>query len=177
MKKYFKLMTVSALVLFLVSCKQEYQAPLSNTVDMSGRWWVELYQDYNQDGVVTEDDLIYSYHDLGQYGLVTSNIASNSSDTILMYDKLGMFPFTVKFKLPVDLANLTMKPATGLPIIEDGGSSSVSVISGKILKGAATTLSGGKTDSIFVELEFSEDEGNWYIFSGHRDTGFPEDQH
>lgn len=174
MKKYFKLMIASALVLFLVSCQEEYKAPVSSTVEMAGRWWIQLYYDGDQDGIVTEDDIIYTYHDIGAFGLVTSNVASNSKDTILMNDPEGLWPF--KAKLPVDLANLTIKPSTGLPNLELDGET-VSVISGKILKGAATTLSGGKTDSIFVEMEFSDDEGSYYVFSGHRDTGFPEDQH
>ena len=47
----------------------------------------------------------------------------------------------------------------------------------EILKNAATTLSGGRSDSIFLRLEFSDDEGTQYMFSGLRDTGFPEDQY
>jgi hypothetical protein len=177
MKKQFNLLIASAFVLFLVSCQKEYKAPQSNVVGMSGKWWVELYFDGDQDGLVTADDLIYSYGDIGVPGIITTNVNSNAADSILMKDPDGadaIWPF--KTKLGVDYANLTIKPSTGNPNLAIDGES-VSVISGKILKNAATTLSGGKTDSIFVELEFSDDAGSYYVFTGHRRTGFPDDEH
>ena len=51
------------------------------------------------------------------------------------------------------------------------------MIDGKILKGAARTKSGAVADSIFLEFEFSDDPGSYYIYTGHRDSGFPEDQY
>ncbi len=174
MKNYFNLFLVLASVLFLGSCQEEYKAPGSNTVAMSGRWWVELYFDGDQDGIVTEDDIVYTYHDIGAYGLITTNLGSNAKDSILITDPEELWPF--KAKIPVNASALTMLAATGLPNLEIDGET-LRVIDGKILKNAATTLSGGKTDSIFLELEFSDDADSWYVITGHKDTGFPEDQH
>ena len=181
MKKHFNVLAIAA-VLLIASCKKEdYKAPQSGVVGMSGTWWTEVYYDGDQDGAITNlddpsavDFLIISYSDLGEPALVTSNTASNSGDSILMDDILDLWPFKAKF--PVDYSSLTMKPSTGNANLKIDGES-ISVITGKVLKGAATTLSGGKTDSIFVEFEFTDDPGNYYVFSGHKNTGFPEDVH
>ena len=68
MKKNINLFIASALVLLLASCQEEYKAPESKTVSMSGRWWTELYFDGDQTGIPTEDGLIYAYADFGGYG-------------------------------------------------------------------------------------------------------------
>ena len=160
---------------FVLSCQEEYEAPVSATVNMNGVWWVELLFDANSDGAIDADDiLILDYHDVGEPGIVTSNVASNAPDTVMVIDVTGLWPFKGKF--PVDYPNLLFSPATGLPNMEVEDES-VSVIAGKVIKGGATTLSGGTTDSIFMALEFSDDPGSVYMFSGHRYTGFPEDNH
>ena len=176
MKKNINLFIASALVLLLASCQEEYKAPESKTVSMSGRWWTELYFDGDQTGIPTEDGLIYAYADFGDYGIVTSNSASNS-DSVVIDDHQGSWPF--RLKTPVSVSDLKFLPATVLNINEDyiGSDETVRVIDGKILKGAARTKSGAVADSIFLEFEFSDDPGSYYIYTGHRDSGFPEDQY
>ncbi len=181
MKKHLNILVI-AIVLLISSCKkEEYKAAQSGVVGMSGTWWTEVYYDGNQDGRIdgldnpdSLDALIISYSDFGEPALLTSNTASNTGDSILMDDILDVWPFKAKFG--VDYASLTMKPSSGNANLKIDGES-ISIISGKVLKGAATTLSGGKTDSIFVEFEFSDDPGSYYVFSGHKNTGFPEDVH
>lgn len=53
----------------------------------------------------------------------------------------------------------------------------VNIKNGKILPGAGTTAAGNVTDSIYMEIEYSDDPGNIYIASGVRRTGFLEDEH
>lgn len=180
MKKYSILFVLFASVLFF-SCKKEgYKAPVSSTVNMAGRWWIELKYDDNQDGVFNEDDgdeIIYSYEyiagDEHEYGLITSNTAANTNDSLWIIDRNDTWPF--KIKAPINYADLTFKPST-LPnaSLED---ETVRIISGKILKGAAHTKSGAVADSIFIEFEFSDDEGSYYMYTGHRDSGHPEDRY
>lgn len=181
MKKYSSFLSIAALLLVTSACQKEYKAPVSNTVEMNGRWWVELFQDSDKDGKITSaDNFLASYEDYGMYALITSNTANNSKDSVLVTEnpslpKSSKWPFT--FKTPVNISNLTFtaNPAGSTNLALSG--ETVSMVSGKILKNAATTLSGAKVDSIFVEMEFSDDAGSWYILSGHRDTGQPEDQH
>ena len=182
MKKYSFFFILFTSVAFF-SCKKEgYKAPASNTVAMAGRWWYELIKDANSDGIFNEDDgdeLLVSYADYGAPDLITTNTNANDKDSVLITDQFspgfGQWPF--KVHVPVDVASLTFTPASGLlnKALSDG--ETVRVIEGKILKNAATTLSGGRSDSIFLRLEFSDDEGTQYMFSGLRDTGFPEDQY
>ncbi len=53
----------------------------------------------------------------------------------------------------------------------------VTINNGKILSGAGTTAAGNVTDSIYMEVEYSDDPGNIYIAAGVRRTGFLEDEH
>ncbi len=170
------------LIFLAVSCKKEgYKPSVSNTVDMSGRWWVQFFQDTDKDGLITSaDNLILSYEDYTMYALITSNTSANTKDSVLVTENPNLkssFRWPFKFKTPVNVSNLsfTANPAGSSNLAISG--ETVSMVSGKILKKAATTLSGAKADSIFIEMEFSDDPGNWYIYSGHRDTGQPEDQY
>lgn len=174
MKKFLKLSVIAGLLVSMSACQKEYEAPKSPVVAMSGKWWVELWYDADQDGVLTEDDvLVYDYAWFGHPGIITSNIASNASDTVLITETEA-WPF--KVKAPVNVSALTFNAVAGLPNLEIDDET-VKVIEGKILKGAAKTLSGAVADSIFLNLEFSDDEGSNYFYSGHRYTGQPEDQY
>jgi hypothetical protein len=163
----------------LLSCQEEYKAPTSAVVAMSGKWWYELSFDANQDGIFNEDDgdeKLLTYADYGAADLLTSNTNANDADSVFITDQIapafGQWPFS--FNAAVDLGTLTFKPGTYFNPATEG---SVNLIEGKILTDAATTLSGGKADSIFFRFEFSEDEGSHYLFSGHRDTGLSEDHY
>ncbi|WP_409187208.1 lipid-binding protein [Antarcticibacterium sp. 1MA-6-2] len=48
---------------------------------------------------------------------------------------------------------------------------------GKVLLDAATTSGGNITDSIHMNVEFSDDPGTVYTLAGYRRTGFLEDEH
>jgi len=53
----------------------------------------------------------------------------------------------------------------------------VDIRNGKVIPGAGTTAAGNVTDSIYLEVEFSDSPGSVYILSGVRRTGFLEDEH
>lgn len=168
-------------ILAILSCQEEYKAPESATVAMSGKWWYELSVDANQDGVYNEadgDEKYLTYADYGAADLLTSNTNANDADSIFISDKLAPsnFRWPLTFHAPVDLANLTLKPVTGLKNYANEDLA-VEVIEGKILKGAATTLSGGKADSIYIIFATADDPDTHYMYTGHRDTGLPEDHY
>jgi hypothetical protein len=182
MKKITFLLLTLATV-FIISCnKDKYEAPKAKTVAMAGRWWVELYSDDDQNGVIdVTDNLYFTYSDFGQYGIITSNTGANGTDSMIVTDShlasTDRWPF--KFKAPIDLGSLKFNPSTNLNIESGyiGSGETVKIIEGKILKGAAHNKSGAIADSIFLEFEFSDDAGTYYIYSGHRDSGQPEDQY
>ena len=176
MKKYTLFTFLFASFVFFSCKKEEYKAPVSNTVNMAGRWWTELRYDDNQDGIFNEEDgdeVIYAYEDFKGIGLVTSNTSANTTDSLIINDPKDSWPF--KIKAPINYGALTFSPSTVPNMnVEEA---TVKIISGKILKGAARSKSGAVADSIFIEFEFSDDEGSYYMYSGHRDSGQPEDSY
>jgi Lipid-binding putative hydrolase len=161
-------------IFFILSCKKDYTAPVSSVLDMSGRWWINFVIDMDGDGIMTDADLLYfSYADFGEPLVVTSNVASNAPDTLLIDDH-GWWPFKGKF--PIDYASKTVSAVSGTANLEADGES-VTVREGKILPGAGTTLSGAAIDSIFLALEFSDDPGNVYFYTGVKYTGQLEDNY
>ncbi len=177
--KYSLLILLSAAT--FMGCQKEYVAEKSKTVAMAGKWWYELSYDANADGLFNDADgdaLLVSYADYGEASLLTSNTNANDADSILISDQLsfrgGQWPMT--FHAAVNLSDLTVKPATDL-LNYANENAAVTIFEGKILKNAATTLSGGKTDSIYLHLGFADSPGDHYLVTGHRDTGFLEDQH
>jgi hypothetical protein len=52
----------------------------------------------------------------------------------------------------------------------------VTITNGKILKNAAHSFAGHVVDSIYFEAEFPSEPGIIYKFSGHKRTGFLEDE-
>ncbi|MFA8435163.1 MAG: lipid-binding protein [Marinifilaceae bacterium] len=52
----------------------------------------------------------------------------------------------------------------------------VNIKNGKVLPGAGTTAAGNVTDSIYMEIEYSDQAGT-FIVAGVRRTGFLEDEH
>ncbi|CAG5002924.1 hypothetical protein DYBT9275_03000 [Dyadobacter sp. CECT 9275] len=127
---------------------------------MAGEWWINVLVDGEDIGA-------------GFNLITTSNTAANN-DTDLLLDDHELWPAKIVAK--VNLPAMTFNAAPGLsnmysPTIK------VSVIEGKVLKGAATTPGGNKTDSIYVKFEFSDDPGTQYEYAGYRRTGFQEDEH
>jgi hypothetical protein len=159
--KYFKY--VSILSLFaLLACDLGGEPEVGGTKvqAMAGEWWISV--------LVGGTDIGAGYH-----LITTSNTAANTA-TDLLLDDGGLWP--AKVVANVDIRALTFSPATNL----DNKYSSVikvSIIEGKILKGAATTPGLNKTDSIYVKFEFSDDPGTQYEYAGYRRTGFQEDEH
>jgi hypothetical protein len=169
---------IVAISVFFASCQDEYKAPVSNTVDMAGRWWTQFYFDGDLSGIPLEENIIYTYADFGGFGLTTSNTSANDLDSVIIDDTEGSWPFRIK--APVNLSNLTFTPSTVLniePTSYLGSGETVSIIDGKILKGAARSKSGNVADSIYLLFEFSDDPGSYYIYTGHRDSGLTEDQY
>jgi Lipid-binding putative hydrolase len=159
--KYLKYTTM-LLLLALLSCDIGSEPAVGGTkvAAMAGEWWINVLVDGTDIGA-------------GFNLITTSNTAANT-DSDLLLDDGGLWPAKIMAK--VDLAALTFKPAVNL----DNLSSStikVSIIEGKILKGAATTPGLNRTDSIYVKFEFSDDPGTQYEYAGYRRTGFQEDEH
>ena len=127
---------------------------------MSGEWFV-----YVADA---------AGNDLTGYTLLTTSNTAADNATDLLWDDHGTWPS--KFVAKVNIANLTFDPSTGTANLANPDAA-VSIKEGKVIKNGATSTGGNVTDSIYVRLEFADDPGNDYIYTGYKRTGFLEDEH
>lgn len=127
---------------------------------MCGEWWISI--------LVDGEDIGAGFH------LVTTSNTAANNETDLILDDHETWPAKIITK--VNLPAMTFDPAKDLANAYSD-KIKVSVIEGKILKGAATTPGGNKTDSLYVKFEFSDDPGVQYEYAGYRRTGFREDEH
>ena len=159
--KYFKYIGIF-LAFGLLSCDAGGEPDIEGTKlqAMAGEWWINVLLDGEDVG--------------GGYNLITTSNTAANNETDLLFDDGELWPAKVVTK--VNLAGMTFDAAPNLNNMY-ADSIKVSVIEGKVLKGAATTTGGNKTDSIYVKFEFSDDPGTQYVYAGYRRTGFREDEH
>lgn len=157
-------------VLFLGSCEKE-EVGGTATQSMAGQWYVTADACFNDISETVED--IYG---AGRFMLFTYNDASNSKDVLFIDDQENFWEF--KGKASCNLSDLTF---SGEDIENEYYDMNFTVKNGKILKGAATTPSGAKADSICFDLYLGDDDniGEYYDFlriTGFRYTGLAADE-
>jgi hypothetical protein len=166
MKKLALILAVA--VTALTACEKEMpEVGGTGAEKVANEWWVQ----FTLEGNAVKN---------GFFKIATYNTAS-SQDSIWVDDLKHSFGF--KSKARVDLNNLTFaapnvqntyfdpaKPAT-YP------ATTVSITNGKVLPGAGHSRTGNTTDSIYLEVEFSDKPGAKYVLSGHARTAFAEDEY
>jgi len=159
--KFFKYLSL-VLLLGVLSCDLAKEPEIGGTKvqAMAGEWWINI--------LIDGQDLGFGYF------LITTSSTAANTDSDMWMDDHELWPAKVKTK--VNIKDMTFTPAQNLDNLYDE-SIGVSIIEGKILKGAATTPGGNKTDSIYLKFEFSDDPGTQYEYAGYRRTGFQEDEH
>ncbi|WP_069660075.1 lipid-binding protein [Arcticibacter eurypsychrophilus] len=161
--KIYILITALAIV-FLGSCKKDPEVGGTAVETMAGTWWVQ------------SEEVGASYFQFATY-----NTSANST-TEMWLDDLSSFWGSASLgrvagKVNVDLTNQTFSVAkttntnTGYPV-------SFTVSNGKIIKGGSIgPVSKAVTDSIYFEVEYTDDPGTVYHMSGYKRTKFSEDDH
>lgn len=154
--------------------------------DMAGEWTVTFKNSveeylflFEDQGAMPAENNIENWswdyiYDDSEYVITTSNLASNSPDSLLITDDGNYWDFKVKAK--ANPADKTFQIGKSANLSND---SEVKIIGGKILKDAATTPSGMPADSIVFYIQFFDDSyGFTYTkVSGYRRTGFANDGH
>lgn len=170
MKKYSLIIILISLIA-VSACKKDALETYKNndpgnssTYPVSGEWWVV----YSLNGVAQG----------GYYALLTYNLATNKGDSIWVDDSGNFWNEAIKFKSAVDVTNKAFSVNNAVNINDATATpTKVTLKSGKIILGAATTTGGNKSDSIYVEFQYSDDPGNTYKCGGYRRTGFKADDH
>ncbi|MGX5856946.1 lipid-binding protein [Dyadobacter jiangsuensis] len=165
--KYIKYSLI-LLVFALVSCDLGSEPTIEGTKlqAMCGEWYIGVFANGEDIGGG------------GRFLITTSNTAANNETDLIINDHELLTPDAdpVAVVAKVNLPAMTFDKADKLPNME-AGKAAISIIEGKILKGAATSTGGNKTDSIYVKFTFANDPATEWIYAGYRRTGFLEDEH
>jgi hypothetical protein len=165
MKKYIAYIIVISAALVGFSCQDDLEPGGTKAQDMAGEWWVR-YEVETSPG--TWEDIGGGY-----YKMMTYNTASDTEE--IWVDDLAHF-WEYKVKVPVDLAAKTFS-VTAAP--NAAYESAVTIANGVVLAGEGKSITGVQTDSIHFVASFDDDDpafGTNYRVSGHRRTGFLEDE-
>ena len=170
--KIKNIIIVFALILVgLSACKKESVIELGTVYPMSGEWYVTAQFD---DGSGVVDD----HYGLGYFLLTTSNTAANTENELLIMDDANFWWFKVKSALNLEAKTFSATNVNNLVPEEDYGSQiTISVTSGNVIIDGGLSTDENVTDSIYMEVEYSDDPGTVYQISGVRRTGFLEDEH
>jgi hypothetical protein len=156
----------------LSSCERdEPEMKKTEALPLAGEWFVK-YEVETSPGVF--EDI---YH-VGYSTLVTSNTAANTKNEIMVSDEGNFWNYKVKANADAD--NRTFSANQSVSYALDKGAPydiKVNITDGKVIKDGGRSASGVTTDSIMFNVEFEDDPGTIYRASGHKRTGFLEDEH
>ncbi|GHU08603.1 hypothetical protein FACS189431_5170 [Alphaproteobacteria bacterium] len=184
MKKYIYLLFITVLAISLPSC-DKLEPGGTEVQDMAGDWWVTNQQSLseyhyifeNEGSMPNEADIEnwewdYVYDD-SHSKVYTYNTAANLPTEMFVEDGGTFWDYKVRAKVDYPAKTFELPTSANLAY-ED---CDITIIKGKVLKGAATTPSGVPADSIVFYIKFSDDSyGFTYTkVSGFRRTGFPAD--
>lgn len=170
MKKAIYLLMMCAGVL-LASCEKD-EIGGTATEALAGEWYVTV------DGVDANGEVLYEdVFGVGHTLLYTYNTAANVP-TEMYVDDAGNF-WEYKVKVDSDVNALTF--STEGAVANEAYECDVTIESGKVLPGAATTPHGTPADSIVFYVTFSDDENVPSAYSklkvaGYRYTGLAQDE-
>jgi len=150
-------------LIFLAACQKDYVVENTSTVNMSGQWWAQH--------LVNGEDI----YGAGMVEIQTYNTAKNDGKEMWITDD-GNF-WNYKVKCPIDYKNLTFSGENLINAVA-GYDITISIKNGKIMKNAAHSTSGTVVDSIYYEIEFSDDDPvRTYQVSGIGYTGWEDDNY
>ena len=157
--KKIKLFVLTSLIVALGACQKDYETPTIPGSDMSEEWWVQ----FTVGGV--------DVYNLGHMHFMTYTTAAADGKELYIDDLQNAWQF--KAKCPI--TSLGSRTFAGDSLQNEYYDVKASVRNGKVFPGAGRSRTGRKTDSIYMEIEFADDPGTVYEYSGHARTGFLED--
>ena len=155
-----KLLFSTLILVGFSSCNEDTYEDYNQTIDtrpalaMSGEWFIDL----SIDGNVIAEHVRHKTYD------------SNDGKLFIDDDQNGYY---IKGKMNYDLNSLTFNTTEEPNLIDSG---TFNVTEGKIIKNGAVTEAGNVVDSIYFKATFSYDPETVVTFSGHRRSGFLEDE-
>jgi hypothetical protein len=140
------------------ACSKSLDPGTTTAVKVANEWWVN-----NKAG----DDMIK---------ISTYNTASNpDSIWINSLDTAGA-EYRIQCKMKVDLSTFAFSTQNAQNF-NLHKTNAITISNGIILPKVGHSKSGNPTDSIYLELQYSDDPGKTYKVSGHARTMFEEDEY
>jgi hypothetical protein len=169
-KTYTYLLTLLFLAGLLSACeKDDPEVGYTAVGKAGGEWWVT-------NKVETSPGVFEDIYGLGYTPMLTYNTAENVPDQLWLDDQGSFWPY--KFKASYDPSNMRITAVNAPSIVQSQNQNfTVNVTEGKVLMGVGLSRTKVPTDSIYFQVEFSDDPGTIYHVSGHRRTGFLEDEY
>ncbi|MEJ7646258.1 MAG: lipid-binding protein [Chryseolinea sp.] len=165
MKNIKRFLLIIVVAMFALACQEDLEPGGTKVQDLAGEWWVK-YEVETSPGVF--DDVGGGY-----YKMMTYNTAADAEE--IWIDDLEHF-WEYKVKAPVDLTSKSFAVSGAVNATYE---STVTIESGVVVIGGGRSVSGVQTDSIHFLASFDDDApsfGTKYRVSGHRRTGFLEDE-
>ena len=183
--KFNKIIILTLLVVGLAACQEEYEKELIPGSELAGEWFVETL---TGGAVVVGHERVMTYttaaadgnqiwfDDAGHIWPVKAKIDANAGDNsfagtgdnieapIYSYDTLDVI--RDESVDPIDSVNQNFE-----------GYETITIMEGKIIADVGVSKTGVLVDSIYVKATFSDDPGTEYEITGHRRTGFVEDDY
>lgn len=175
--KNLKITTAKLLLGLLIvtgfsSCDEDGYEDYNQTVEarsavaLSGEWYIDIT---DSDGNLQVEHAIHKTYDSNDGQLWISDHIGAPGE----YEPTDFSGWWLLGKVNYNAADLTF---SGPSVANVADGSIVNITEGKILKNAAHSASGNVTDSIYFKASFDYDPTNVLTFSGHRRTGFTEDE-
>jgi hypothetical protein len=163
---YFLLIVLAPLA--LGSCENEIEPGQTAVMKLSNEWWGQVYVTDGSGGLTPDDDIVGYQH------LLTSSTASATADSLFVDDLDGEMELKAKVACNVNDLSFT---TNGTSVLERYTDRTVTISNGRVFIGGGRSTSGVKVDSIYFEVEFSDELGTTYAVAGHGRTGFDADEH
>lgn len=150
--RIFKLFIIAIAALALFSCEPKYEKQYSWAYPLAGDWTLTAY--VNNEAITDPFEVKIYNSSFGQDSIWIDDYATTSSN--------GHF-WSMKFKAKADMTAKTFQ-SIGSKNAVTGYGITIKVANGKVVD----------TDSITMDLEFSDDQGTIYKLAGHRTTSYEE---
>jgi hypothetical protein len=162
-----KIALISLLFLGLVSCEnngyEDYKQEATPSLAMNGEWYITITDEAS--GEIQVEHALHKTFDSkdGKMYITDRIIASNPP---------AFTGWWLETKLDVNIKDLTFSITDALNTADE---SKVKITEGKIIKNAAKSKDGNVVDSIYFKAVFDYEPTQVLIYSGHKRTGFLED--
>lgn len=162
-----KIALISILFLGLVSCEnngyEDFKQEATPSLAMNGEWYITITDEAS--GEVQVEHALHKTFDSNDGKMYIT-------DRILASDPPKFTGWWLETKLDVNTKDLTFSITDALNTADE---SKVKITEGKIIKNAAKSKDGNVVDSIYFKAVFDYEPTQVLIYSGHKRTGFLED--